>query len=63
MPRTPSTKPKRTSMSVSLPPELASKLQSEAESRLLNASLLVERALAAYLPTLPPMNGTEATTT
>lgn len=57
------TKPKRTSLSVSLPPDLAAKLQGEADARMLNASLLVERAVAAYLPTLPPLtNGTDGTT-
>jgi predicted transcriptional regulator len=52
-------KPKRTSLSVSLPPELAAKLQSEAYDRMLNPSLLIEHALKAYLPTLPPLNGNE----
>lgn len=46
-------KPKRAQRSISLPPALDAKLQTEADGRLLNASLLVERALAAYLPTLP----------
>ena len=50
-------KPKRTSLSISLPPELGARLVQEADARMLNTSLLVERAVAAYLPTLPPLNG------
>lgn len=49
-------KPKRSQRSVTLPPALDAKLQEEADARLLNPSLLVERALAAYLPTLPNMD-------
>ena len=49
-------KPKRQSRSVTLPPALDAKLQEEANARLINPSLLVERALAAYLPTLPPID-------
>lgn len=51
-----SSKPKRASRSISLPPELDAKLQAEADSRLLNPSLLVERAVAQYLPTLPALS-------
>lgn len=50
-------KPKRTQRSISLPPALDAKLQTEADERMINASLLVERAVAAYLPTLPSLNG------
>lgn len=53
---TPTAKVKRVPMSISLPPELGARLVREAESRLLNPSLLVEKAVAAYLPTLPPID-------
>lgn len=55
---TQSPKPKRAQRSVTLPPALDEKLQAEADARLLNPSLLVERALAAYLPLLPNMDPT-----
>lgn len=45
----------RSQRSVTLPPALNTKLQQEADTRMINPSLLVERALAAYLPTLPPL--------
>lgn len=48
-------KAKRTPFSISLPPDLAAQLTHEAETRMLNPSLLVERAIAAYLPTLPKL--------
>lgn len=48
-------KPKRMQMSISLPPELGARLAREAQARLLNPSLLVEKAVAAFLPTLPPI--------
>ena len=54
------TKPKRAQRSISLPPALDEKLQAEADARLLNPSLLVERALAAYLPSLPSLDGPAA---
>lgn len=47
---------KRASMSLSLPAELKKKLYAEAEARVLNPSVLVEKALEKYLPTLPPLN-------
>lgn len=53
-------KPKRAQRSVTLPPALDEKLQAEADARLLNPSLLVERALSVYLPTLPNMDPGEA---
>ena len=53
-------KPKRIARSVTLPPALDEKLQAEADARLLNPSLLVERALAAYLPSLPSLDGPAA---
>lgn len=46
---------KRTALSISLPPDLAARLAKEADARLVNASLLVEKAVAAYLPTLSPI--------
>lgn len=52
----PSTKPKRVAVACTLPPDLAAKLKSEADARLLNASLIVERALTMYLPLLPPQS-------
>lgn len=52
----PTQKPKRTALSISLPPDLATKLQQEADTRLVNPSLLVERAVRAFLPTLPTMD-------
>lgn len=52
---TPSPKPKRAQRSVTLPEALDAQLQHEADERMLNASIIVERALAAYLPTLPEL--------
>lgn len=49
-------KPKRAQRSVTLPPALDAILQTEADARLLNPSLLVERALTMYLPLLPSMD-------
>lgn len=49
-------KPKRMSLSISLPPELAARLQREADQRLIAPSLLVEKALAPYLAALPPID-------
>lgn len=59
MPTNPA-KPTRAQRSVTLPPSLNDKLQAEADSRLLNPSLLVERALAAYLPTLSPLSSLDS---
>lgn len=53
----PSTKPKRVAIACSLPPDLAAKLQREADERMLAPSLLIEKAVAAFLPTLPSLNG------
>lgn len=54
MPATP--KPRRVPLSVSLPPDLSAKLLHEAEQRYIAPTLLVERALLAFLPTLPPLD-------
>lgn len=52
----PTAKPKRTPFSISLPPDLATKLTAEADARMVAPSWLVEKALAAFLPTLPPLD-------
>ena len=49
-------RPKRVAIGVSLPPTLAEALQRESDDRMIAPSLLVEKAVAAYIPTLPPMS-------
>lgn len=45
-------KPKRVAKNISLPPDLAKRLDTEAEARLLNPSLLVEKALERFFEAL-----------
>lgn len=45
-------KPKRVAKNISLPPSLAAKLEAEADKRLLNPSLLVEKALERFFEAL-----------
>ena len=59
VPRNP--KAKRTSISCTLPEALAAQLQLEADTRMLAPSLLIERAVAAYLPNLPSIAEPERT--
>lgn len=47
------TKAERTPLSISLPTPLAQTLRDEADKRVVNLSLLVEKALERFLPTLP----------
>lgn len=49
-------KAKRAQRSVSLSPHVDAMLQKEADARMLHPSVLVEKALAAWLPTLPPVD-------
>lgn len=53
---TPPSKSKRIALSVSLPPDLASRLTREADERVLAPSVLVEKALKQYLAALPPLD-------
>lgn len=57
MPTPKAEKVPRITTSVTLPAELAVKLRSEADERLVSPSLIVQRALEAYLPTLPSPDG------
>jgi hypothetical protein len=50
-------KPKRESIGCTLSPELAKQLHHEADSRMISPSILIENALMAYLPSLPPLTG------
>lgn len=52
-------KTKRAQRSISLSPAVDAHLQREADVRVLNPSVLVERALAAYLPKLPTLDPQE----
>lgn len=47
---------KRVAVACTLPPDLAARLNSEANARMLHTSLLIEKAVAAFLPTLPPLD-------
>lgn len=58
-----SPKPKRAQRSVSLSPALDAQLQTEADRRMIHASLLIENALTMYLPTLPPLPNGDAPAT
>lgn len=50
-------KPKRVAKNISLPPDLAKRLDTEAEARLLNPSLLVEKALSHFFDGLDATEG------
>lgn len=46
----------RTSVTLSLPADLAERLEATAEERVVGKALLVEKALTGYLDALPPLN-------
>lgn len=47
---------KRIAIACTLPPDLADRLKGEADARMIHTSLLIEKAVAAFLPTLPPLD-------
>lgn len=49
-------KVERESVSFSLPKTMVATLRAEADTRIVSPSLLAEKAIAAYLPTLPAVN-------
>lgn len=49
----------RTSKSYSLPNDLLEELEVQAGARLVAPSMIVEKALRAFLPTLPSLDGLE----
>lgn len=53
-----SSRPKRTTLSVSLPPDMAARLSAESEARILAPSVLVERSLGLLFTSFdtPPLN-------
>jgi hypothetical protein len=53
---TPSDKtPKREPISATLPPDIYEQLMAETDQRMISHSILIEKALRAFLPTLPPL--------
>lgn len=56
MPESKKPKENRESLPVTLPPAMKAKVMKEAEDRMIAPSMLVEKALERFLPTLPPIN-------
>lgn len=49
-------KVKRVSRSISFPEKLSNELEKEAEARMISPSVLVEKAVERFLPTLPKID-------